>query len=511
MPGFSNEAKVGVFVLLGVALLGYMTIRLGSFQFGEPKGYRIWAVFTNATGLKGKAPVEMAGIQIGTVDGIQLDNGRARVNMLIDQGVALAADSVAYIRTRGVLGDKYVAIAAGSPGALRLKDGDKLVNAKVPSDLDEVMGRIGQIADDVKVLTSSLKVSLGSPESQQNIKESLSNIRELTRGLKELVSDNQSRLNRVVENLDAFTSDLREISGDNKQALSETIQNFRKISSQLEVAMGKITPQLESTVKGLNSVVAKIDTGEGTIGALINERKTIDDLNSTLASLKQISQKIDEGKGTIGKLVNDDTTVTKIDEALTGINDYLTRADAWKVFVDYRGEYLFGESSLRSTLNIRLQPKADKFFLLGVVDDPVGRRTDKETITTVYEGGTSYQRTEKVTTYDRDGLKFNAQIGKRFYDLTARAGIFSSTGGVGLDYNLLNDNLTFTFEAYDFRLDTRPHLKLGADYKFWQYFYLTGGVDDMISENDHATFFLGAGIRFYDDDLKFLLTSAPKP
>lgn len=511
MPGFSTEAKVGVFVLLGIALLAYMTIRLGSLQFGEPEGYRVWAVFDSATGLKTKAAVEMAGIQIGKVNRIQLDNGRARVTMLINQEVSLAADSIAYIRTRGVLGDKYVAIAAGSPGAPKLKDGERMVKAKVPSDLDEVMGRIGQIAEDVKDLTTSLKVSLGSPESQHNIKESLANIRDLTQNLKELVSDNQNRLNRVVENLDVFTSDLREISGNNKQALGETIQNFRKISSQLEVAMSKITPQLESTVKGLNSVVEKIDKGQGTIGALVNERQTIDDLNSTLASLKQISKKIDDGKGTIGKLINDDTTITKIDEALTGINDYLSRADAWKVYVDYRGEYLFGESSLRSTFNVRLQPKADKFFLLGVVDDPVGRRTDKETITTTSEGGTTYQRREKVTTYDRDGIKFNAQIGKRFYDLTARAGIFSSTGGVGLDYHLLDDNLTLTFEAYDFRLDIRPHFKFGADYNFWQYFYLTGGVDDFISEDDRATLFLGAGIRFYDDDLKFLLTNAPMP
>ena len=500
MPGFSTEAKVGAFVLLGIALLAYMTIRLGSFRFGEPEGYRVWAVFDNATGLKKQAAVEMAGIQIGTVDRIELDGGRARVTMLIHPDAVLAADSIAYIRTRGVLGDKYVALAAGSPAAPRLKNGEQLVKAKVPSDLDEVMGRIGQIAEDVKDLTSSLKVSLGSPESQENIKESLSNIRQLTQNLKELVGDNQTRLNRVVENLDLFMADLRGISGDNKKALGETIENFRNFSSKLDTA-----------VKGLSSVLEKIDQGKGTIGALVNERQTVDDLNSTLASLKQISKKIDEGKGTIGKLINDDTTVTKIDEALTGINDYLSRADAWRVYVDYRGEYLFGESALRSTLNLRLQPKADKFYILGVVDDPVGRRGDKETITNYYEGGTSYQRREKVTTWDRDSLKFNAQIGKRFYDLTARAGIFSSSGGFGLDYHMLKDNVTLTFEAYDFRTDSRPHLKFGVDYKFWRYFYITAGADDFISEDNHSTLFLGGGIRFYDDDLKFLLTSVPMP
>lgn len=500
MAGFSTEAKVGVFVLVALALLTYMTLRLGKFQFGEPEGYRVWGVFETATGLKKNAPVEMAGIQIGTVDGIELDRGQARITLRIHPDVKLTADSAAYIRTRGVLGDKYVAVESGSAAAPELKDGEQLAKARVPTDLDQVMGRIGYIADDIKEITASLKVSIASPESQKNISESLSNLKDLTATLKVVVADNQDRLTRVVENLDRFTSDVSQITGDNKQALNETIRNFQVVSAQLN-----------RTISGLTSVVEKIDKGQGSIGALVNERKTVDDLNATLASLKEITGKIDQGKGSIGKLVNDDSTVTKIDEALTGINDYLGRADAWRVYVDYRGEYLFGESALRSTLNLRLQPKADKFYLIGIVDDPVGKRTDKETTTTVYENGTSYQRTVKQTTIDRDELKWNAQIGKRFYDVTARAGILASRGGFGIDYHMLNDRLKLTLEAYDFRVDSNPHLKFGVDYSFWKYFYLTGGVDDIMSQDDHATFFLGGGVTFYDDDLKFLLTSAPKP
>ena len=500
MAGFSTEAKVGAFVMVGLLILTYMTIRLGKLHFGEPEGYRVWGVFDTATGLKKNAPVEMAGIQIGVVDGIELDQGQARITLRIDPRVKLPADSAAYIRTRGVLGDKYVAVESGSPGAPILQDGEQLAKARVPTDLDQVMARIGTIADDIKDITASLKVSIASPESQQNIADSLNNIKELTATLKVVVSDNQERLNRVVVNLDRFAGDMSQISGDNKKALTETIQNFQVVSAQLS-----------RTIGGLTSVVEKIDKGQGSIGALVNERQTVDELNSTLGSLKEITKKIDQGKGSLGKLVNDDTTVTRLDDALTSINDYLGRADAWRVYVDYRGEYLFGESSLRSTLNVKLQPKADKFYLLGIVDDPVGRRTDKETTTTVTQNGQTYQRTEKVTTIDKDDLKFNAQIGKRFYDVTARAGIFSSRGGVGLDYHMFRDAMKLTLEAYDFRQEENPHLKFAVDYSFWKYFYLTGGVDDILSDDDHSTFFLGAGVTFYDDDLKFLLTSAPMP
>ncbi|KIX11598.1 MlaD family protein [Dethiosulfatarculus sandiegensis] len=500
MAGFSTEAKVGVFVMLGLAVLAYMTIRLGSFEFGEPKGIEISAVFDNATGLKKNAPVEMAGIEIGRVKTIGLENGKARVTMLVDSKVPLAADSKAFIRTRGVLGDKYLALEPGNPAAPKLKQGGVLAKAEVPTDLDRVMARVGEIADDVKAITSSLKVSLASPQSQRNISESLQNIREITASLKVVVADNQDRLTKVIANLDRFTTDLSQISGQNKDALGETITNFRNISAKLD-----------HTINGLTSVVEKIDKGEGTIGGLINDRQTLDDLNSTLASLKEVTKKIDQGKGTLGRLVNDDTTINKIDDVLTGVNEYITQADAWRVNVDYRGEYLFGESALRNTLSVRLQPKADKFYLLGVVTDPVGRRSDKKTVSHNAGPDGTYTTVQETTTYDRDEIGFNAQIGKRFYDLTARAGIFNTTGGVGLDYHMLDDNLKFTFEAYDFRIDTNPHLKVAVDYTFWNYFYVTAGADDFISDDDHATFFLGAGVTFYDEDLKFLLTKAPMP
>jgi phospholipid/cholesterol/gamma-HCH transport system substrate-binding protein len=492
--------KVGVFVLLGLAVLAYMTFRLGELRWGEPPGYRVYAVFEQATGLKKGAPVEMAGIQIGGVQEIGLDGGRARVTMRISPEVELAQDVAASIRTRGVLGDKYVALEPGSPAAPRLAEGERITQAQVPPGLDEMMNKVGHIADDVQDLTQALKVSLASPESQQNLRQSLANMRELTGALKDLVAQNQRRLDGLVDNLAVFARDMRQLSGANKEALTQTIQNFQQVSRELE-----------GTIASLGSVARKIDRGEGALGALVNERRTVDDLNQTLASLKEVARKIDQGKGTIGKLVNDDTTVTKIDEALTGINDFLGRADSWRAYVDYRGEYLFGEDSLRSTLNLRLQPRPDKFYLLGVQSDPVGRRTVTDTTRTVYQGGTSWQRRERVEKVDKDELKFNAQIGKRFYDLTARAGIFASTGGVGLDYHLWDDRLTFTLEAYDFRQDDNPHLRFAMDYSFWRYFYLSAGADDFISDDDRSTFFLGAGISFYDDDIKWLLTNAPSP
>ena len=228
MAGISTEAKVGVFVMVGIAILAEVTIRLGKFTIGGPEGYETWAVFDQATGLKKNAPVEMAGIQIGVVEHILLDRGRARVVMRISKEVLLAADCSIFIRTRGVLGDKYVSVEPGSPGAPKLKDGERITKARVPTDLDQVMGRIGQVADNIKDITDALKVSIASPEATKNISESLANMRELTASLKTVMVENAERFNRIVANMDHFTGDLSEISSQNKKAFSQTIKNFQR-------------------------------------------------------------------------------------------------------------------------------------------------------------------------------------------------------------------------------------------------------------------------------------------
>ena len=87
-------------------------------------------MFDQATGLKKMAPVEMAGIQIGQVEKIALDHGKARVTMLISKDVPLSQDVSALIRTRGVLGDKYVAMEPGTPSAPKLADGQQITRAR---------------------------------------------------------------------------------------------------------------------------------------------------------------------------------------------------------------------------------------------------------------------------------------------------------------------------------------------------------------------------------------------
>ena len=102
-------------------------------------------------------------------------------------------------------------------------------------------------------------------------------------------------------------------------------------------------------------------------------------------------------------------------------------------------------------------------------------------------------------------------VAKRYENLVFRSGIIESTGGVGLDYYLFDDRLKLSFEAFDFDTDKETHLKGCADFGFFKYLYVTAGFDDFISDEGRSSFFVGAGLRFEDDDIKYLLTSAPIP
>jgi phospholipid/cholesterol/gamma-HCH transport system substrate-binding protein len=317
-----------------------------------------------------------------------------------------------------------------------------------------------------------LSNTIGSEEGEEQIRQTLANVRSLSENLNRIVAQNDDKFNQMIDSL--------------------------RSASQ----------EMDKTFAALSQVTDDINKGKGTVGALVKDKTLADNLQKTLASLQDISNKINEGRGSIGKLVNDEETVNNLNEGLTGINRYINKAEQFRILVNYRGEYLFDTSNAKSYLEMRIQPKEDKFYLIGLVSDPRGRR--QETVTT-----TNGVTTDTVE-YNKDKLLLNAQIGKRFKDIVLRGGVFENTGGVGLDYYTLNDRLQFTFEAFDFGSSGsgsghKAHLKAYGEYRLLKHIYLSAGWDDFISNQGNSSPFMGFSIKFSDDDLKYLLMNAPIP
>jgi phospholipid/cholesterol/gamma-HCH transport system substrate-binding protein len=110
----TTQFMVGIFALAGLAALAFLSFRLGKLELFAPPSYTIYANFDNISGLKTGDSVEIAGVAVGKVISITLNGERAKVAMRIDRGVKIDDDAIAAIRTRGLIGDKYVALSPGS-------------------------------------------------------------------------------------------------------------------------------------------------------------------------------------------------------------------------------------------------------------------------------------------------------------------------------------------------------------------------------------------------------------
>ena len=142
MKKLSTETAVGIFVLIGIVSIGYLTIRLGKMEIIGDNYYSITARFQSITGLKAGSEVEVAGVPVGQVEGISLDQERwmAVVKMKIDKGVVVSEDAIASIKTTGLIGDKYIKISPGVSDEL-LKPGGMITETESALDIEELVSK----------------------------------------------------------------------------------------------------------------------------------------------------------------------------------------------------------------------------------------------------------------------------------------------------------------------------------------------------------------------------------
>ena len=135
-----TELVVGIFVLVGIVCLGYLTIRLGKLELLGNNGYVVYADFASVAGLKLGDPVEIAGVKVGKVETLSLADDRARLGIRVEPQVKLQEDVIASVRARGLIGDKFVMITPGASEKM-LGPGDRIRETESPPDISDVIGK----------------------------------------------------------------------------------------------------------------------------------------------------------------------------------------------------------------------------------------------------------------------------------------------------------------------------------------------------------------------------------
>lgn len=140
MRNFKLEFAVGLFFIIGILAIIYLSVKVTSFNLDTKRGYTVRAVFDNVGGLKQNAKVEIAGVPVGVVQKIDLYDYRALVHLQIKKGVKIPDDSIASIKTKGMLGEKFLEI---SPGAsdVYINPHEEIIDTQSPIDFEKALGK----------------------------------------------------------------------------------------------------------------------------------------------------------------------------------------------------------------------------------------------------------------------------------------------------------------------------------------------------------------------------------
>ncbi len=135
------EIAVGIFIIVGLLCLAYISIKLGNVSLSGKNYYSVKAIFSTVKGLRKDTVVEISGVEVGKVDSIRLDNYEAVTTLLIRKDIKLQEDAIASIRTKGLLGEKYVEITPGGSDEMIPPDGT-IFETEPPIDLEKLIGNI---------------------------------------------------------------------------------------------------------------------------------------------------------------------------------------------------------------------------------------------------------------------------------------------------------------------------------------------------------------------------------
>lgn len=486
----TQAIKVGIFMTVALAIAAVFIWRIEDINPFARGQRRVDAVFDSVAGLDDKAAVRVAGVRVGRVDGIGLEGGRARVTLLIEQPLDLTEGARAKIANMGLLGDKYVELIPGPPGAPPLAEGVVLAG-ETPVSFDEAMAKLDDIGSSIQRVTGSL-TGEGADETP---------------------------VGRLLGSLEATADEIRLLVEMNREQISGTVRNFEDFSGTLARELPVLAERLEALVAQISEVVAE-NRGQ-LAGSLSNIEEVTAGLKTSVANFNQISGKIASGEGTIGKLVASDeahselmSTLDSIEGGVGTLTDTLGRVQKLKLDLGLEGYYLTDQSESHSTFSLDLDPGtgSNRLYRIGLVDAPAGeKRTKIQTITTTNPDGTTEVRTVETFTRE-DTAVLSALLGFRLdRDVRLWGGLIEEDFGVQVEYPFLQRRLWLDLQAFDFdrENDRNPHLRFLTRYYVHPNLYLMGGYDDPL-ESDLDSIFFGGGLRWGDDNLKYLLGSVPR-
>jgi phospholipid/cholesterol/gamma-HCH transport system substrate-binding protein len=331
----SLERKVGFFFLVCIVVLSIM-LEIGEKWNPFEKQSRYRTYLSSITGLKVGDPVRLAGVDVGRIEDISIQNDKVRIDFYVKPGMRIKTDTIASLRMTNLLGGEFLGLTLGSPAASVLPPGST-IQGKDMANIDNIVDKVSELTTDTKTFINSLnknqevvmgKISTILDENRGNLQGTIKNLNSITgkfdRGdgsLAMLLNDKT-----LYRNANEATLSLKNIAGKIDKG-EGTIGKLVNDDAFYKDAKGAVAG-LNDGMKDVKEIAAKINSGKGTMGKLVNDESLYNELSDTSKNISAITAKINSGEGTLGKLVNEDTlyrdataALKKTEKAMEGLGD----------------------------------------------------------------------------------------------------------------------------------------------------------------------------------------------
>jgi phospholipid/cholesterol/gamma-HCH transport system substrate-binding protein len=483
LTGLTQGVKVAVFVVV-LSVAGLFIYRMVAKDTRPGGTYSVYTHLDDASGLVPKSRVKIAGIAVGYIDAITLDGGRAKVKLVLDKDVDLHENGFAAKRTTSLLGEYNLVIVPGTPETPKIPDGGH-INAVNAAGTDKIMADLAVIAEKVKDVATQAAGAFGTEEGGRQMKEVLKNLAEVSKEINETVKENRIAVKTSIANVERITN--------------VAVPKINSILTNVEGASGDLR-QILAAQKG------EPTPGSGAADAretLANVREASQNLKTTLEHTESIMARIDRGEGTIGRLSKDRTLIDEVEGVAGDLREFTGGISRVQTIVGLRSEYLLRANGFKSFVELRLQPREDKYYLIELIADPRGFTT----ISQIDTQSTDPYRpafVREVRTETRNTFRFSFMFARRLGPATFLFGIRESTGGLGVTLHGFDDRLELRSDVFGFGENIRPRWREHLSYEFVKRLWVVAGIDDILN-TDRTDYFFGAQLRFNDEDLKTIL------
>ena len=303
-----SELKVGALIIISLAVLVAIVVLVLGVESPFARRYTLYTYMPNIGGLREDSPVMLEGVTVGNVKGYEfaeLEKGvRVELRIQAKYRERIRTDSIAHLRSLGLLGDKYIELSQGTRDGRPLKEYETVTGAP-PLDIDEMIARANHTFD--------------------NLGDTVINVKDITQAMKEgkgtvgkfLKDDDIYRnLNEILKKTHSGSGTIGNLINNDKlyRDLSDTAVNLRAATENLRTGQGtagkllndkEMGEKLSNSIAKLEGVIGRIEKGDGTLGKLSRDPALYNNLNQVMANLKPLTERMSKGEGTVGKLLSD--------------------------------------------------------------------------------------------------------------------------------------------------------------------------------------------------------------